>query len=88
MTANSYEIVSGAKFEGTGQALLVWEILQAGPHTVKEIVPKLDANPKFKTRQTTLRIAAYYVCVFNKNRLIQAVSPKPVDTEVPVTQHD
>lgn len=87
MTANSYARVEGQKFEGTGQALLVWNCLAGGPKTVKEIVPMLDADPKFKTRQTTLRIAAYYICVFNKAGLV-APFTAPKTEEVPVMQHD
>ena len=88
MTANRYARVQGQKFEGTGQALLVWNCLETGPKTVKEIIPMLDANPLFKTRQTTLRIAAYYICVFNKAGLVAPVTEsKPVD-QVPAMQHD
>jgi hypothetical protein len=87
MTANTYEIVPGSKCEASGQAKLVWEILQTGPHKVADIVPKLDANPNFKTRQTTLRIAAYYVCVFHKAGAIRPVDAK-VEAGVPEMQHD
>ena len=88
MTANKYEIVPGAKCESTGQAPLVWKYLEQGPKTVKEIVPLLDADPAFKTRQTTLRIAAYYVCVFKKAGLVRELAPAKTDVEVPVMQHD
>lgn len=88
MTANRYARVEGQKFEGTGQALLVWNCLENGALAVKDIVPMLDANPAFKTRQTTLRIAAYYICVFNKAGLVSAVATPVVTTEIPVMQHD
>lgn len=88
MTANKYEIVPGSKCESTGQAPLVWKYLEQGPKTVKEIVPLLDADPAFKTRQTTLRIAAYYVCVFKKAGLVREVSAVAKTDDVPVMQHD
>lgn len=89
MVANKYEIVPGSKCESTGQAALVWKYLEQGPKTAKEIVPLLDADPAYKSRQSTLRIAAYYVCVFHKAGQVRPVAATPnVDAEVPVMQHD
>lgn len=74
MTASNYSLVAGSKFDGKGQAKLVFEILAASPAPmpVKAIATALEANPAFKTRQTSERIAAYYVCVFKKAGIVTA----------------
>lgn len=74
MTASNYALVSGSKFDGKGQAKLVYEILagSAEPVSVATVAAALDANPEFKTRQTSTRIAAYYICVFKKAGIVSA----------------
>jgi len=85
-TAARYELSNPeAAFEGKGQAALVHEILKSGPKLVKEIETALVADPRFKTRQDPLRIAAYYVCVFKKSGVVRSVTAAApaVDAEVP-----
>ncbi len=76
MIASNYALVAGSKFDGKGQARLVFEILAAKsePVSVKTIAAELEANPAFKTRQTSERIAAYYVCVFKKAGIVSAAA--------------
>lgn len=83
MNASNYSLVSGAKFDGKGQARLVFDILEASPApvAVKDIASALEANPAFKTRQTAMRIASYYVCVFKKSGIVAASAPVAVETE-------
>lgn len=77
MNASNYSLVPGSKFEGKGQAKLVFDILEANtaPVAVKDIASALEANPAFKTRQTSTRIASYYICVFKKAGIVVASQP-------------
>ena len=83
MVASNYALVAGSKFDGKGQARLVYDFLatQPAPVSVKTIAAALEANPAFKTRQTSERIAAYYVCVFKKAGIVTAaVAEVPLAT--------
>lgn len=77
MTASNYALVSGSKFDGKGQAKLVYDFLatQTAPVPVKTVADALESNPEFKTRQTAMRIAAYYICVFKKAGIVTASAP-------------
>ena len=74
MTASNYSLVAGSKTDAKGQARLVFDILasKTEPISVATIAAELEANPAFKTRQTSVRIAAYYVCVFKKAGIVTA----------------
>lgn len=87
MKANNYSLVAGSKFDGKGQAKLVYDILAAKsePVAVSVIAAELEANPEFKTRQTPLRIAAYYVCVFKKAGIVSASA---ATVELATNEHD
>ena len=71
-----FEIVPSMKCENKGQAKQVWDALEVcdnAPKSIKEISSLLEENPLFKTRQSSERIAAYYVCVFKKSGLVRLV---------------
>ena len=76
MKAANYALLPGSKFDGKGQAKLVFDILAAKsePVAVAVVARELEANPAFKTRQTPERIAAYYICVFKKAGIVAATT--------------
>ena len=77
MTASNYVLVAGSTFSGKGQAKLVYDILasKSEPVNVATVASELESNPAFKTRQTSTRIAAYYICVFKKAGIVSATIP-------------
>ena len=87
MKAASYALTGTVTFDGKGQAELVHRILKDGPATAAAVAERLEKMPEFKTRQTSLRIAAYYICVFKKAGIAAPVADVPTVTDA-VNEHE
>jgi hypothetical protein len=73
-TASAYKL-TGKRLnpQWSGQKALVVQAFTSIPKeslTVSEIAKFLDLHPKFSTVQSSERIAAYYVCILNKEGYI------------------
>lgn len=86
--AAKYVVNSLVKCENKGQAQQVYNALMSSdnsPKTCNEVAALLEENPEFKTRQTSERIAAYYICVFKKAGLVR---PVEVTTELSLNDNE
>lgn len=72
--ANIYKL-TGKAFSCSGQSALVYEgFEQLGPTDGHTIANWLDEHPKFKSRQSSTRIAFYYITVMAKLGVIEMVN--------------
>jgi hypothetical protein len=89
MASASAYLLTGKKLnkDWTGQKKLVVEAFLSTPEplTVSEIANFLDSHPKFNTVQSSERIAAYYVCILNKEGYISRASEKE-NAEMPISE--
>ena len=72
--ANIYRL-TGKEYSASGQAALVFEgFQQLGSTDGHKIADWLDAHPRFKSRQSSVRIAFYYITVMAKLGVIEMVN--------------